>query len=109
MKKKKAAIIVYIAAVICILGLIGLLVYCRVTGRTSEATANFTLEDIAMLALAVFTIPMWIISLCLIKALRLKGTLHEKQNKILVSLPAVACTGFFIFYVIVLINVCSTT
>lgn len=93
----------YIVAVLCTLGLIGLLVYCGVTGRYSENTASFNLEDTAMLALALFTIPMWIISVCLIKALRLKGTLHEKQNKILILLPAVACTGFFIFYVIVLI------
>ncbi len=103
MKKKKAAITVYIVSVLCVLGLIGLLVYCGVTGRTSEATANFTLEDAATLALAVFAIPMWIISLLLMKALRLRGTLHERQNKMLISLPAVACTGFFIFYVIVLV------
>ena len=53
MKKKKAAITVYIVAVICLLGLIGLLVYSRVSGRSSEETMNFTLEDAATLALAV--------------------------------------------------------
>ena len=103
MKKKKAAITVYIVAVICLLGLIGLLVYSRVSGKSSEETMNFTLEDAATLALAVFTIPIWVISLLLMKALRLRGTLHERQNKMLIALPAVACTGFFIFYVIVLI------
>ncbi|MBP5430823.1 hypothetical protein [Ruminococcus sp.] len=103
MKNKKAAIITYIVAVVCVLGLIGLLVYCRVTGRTSEDTPNFTLEDIAMLSLAVLAVPMWIISLLLMKALRLRGTLHERENKMLLSLPALACTGFFIFYGIVLI------
>ena len=103
MKKKKAAITVYIVAVICVLGLIGLLVYSRVSGMSSESTRNFTLEDAVTLALAVFTIPMWVISLLLMKALRLRGTLHQRQNKLLISLPAVACTGFFIFYVIVLV------
>ena len=103
MKKKKAAITVYIISVICVLGLIGLLVYCGVTGRTSEDTVNFTLEDAATLALAVLAVPMWIISLLLMNALKLRGTLHERQNKLLIALPAAACTGFFIFYVIVLI------
>ncbi|WP_294754874.1 hypothetical protein [uncultured Ruminococcus sp.] len=103
MKKKKAAITVYIVAVLCVLGLIGLLVYSRVSGMSSESTRNFTLEDAVTLALAVFNIPMWVISLLLMKALKLRGTLHERQNKMLISLPAVACTGFFIFYVIVLI------
>ena len=103
MKNKKAAIIAYIIAVVCVLGLIGLLIYCRVSGRASEAAASFTLEDVAILALAVSAVPMWIISFLLMKALRLRGTLHEKQNKLLISLPAAVCTGFFIFYVIVLI------
>ena len=101
--KKKAAIIVYIVAVIIVLGLIGLLVYCSMNGRGSDSAASFTLSDVATLALAVFAIPMWISSLYLMKALRLRGTLHERQNKMLIALPAVACTGFFIFYVIVLI------
>lgn len=103
--KKKAAIIVYIVAVIIVLGLLALLVYCSVNGVSSDSTASFTLSDVATLALAVFAIPMWIASLCLMKALRLRGTLHERQNKMLISLPAVACTGFSIFYIIVLIMI----
>jgi hypothetical protein len=46
---------------------------------------------------------MWIASLSLMKALRLRGTLHERQNKMLISVPAVACTGFSIFYIIVIV------
>lgn len=101
--KKKAAIIVYIVAVLCVLGLIALLMYCSVSGVSSDSAASFTLSDVATLALAVFAIPMWIASLCLMKALRLRGTLHERQNRMLISIPAIACTGFSIFYIIVLI------
>lgn len=101
--KKKAAIIVYIVAVIIVLGLIGLLVYSSMNGRSSDSAASFTLSDVATLALAVFAVPMWIASLCLMKALRLRGTLHERQNKMLISVPAAACTGFSIFYIIVIV------
>ena len=101
--KKKAAIIIYIVAVLIMLGLIGLLVYSSVSGRGSDSAASFTLSDAATLALAVFAIPMWIASLYLMKALRLRGTLHERQNKMLISVPAVACTGFLIFYIIVIV------
>ena len=103
--KKNAAITVYIVAVLIVLGLLGLLIYSSVSGGSSDSAASFTLSDVVTLALAVFAIPMWIASFCLMKALRLRGTLHERQNKMLISLPAVACTGFSIFYIIVLIMI----
>ena len=103
--KKKAAIIVYIVSVIIVLGLLGLLIYSSVSGVSSDSAASFTLSDVVTLVLAVFAIPMWIAALCLIKVLRLRGTLHERQNKMLISLPAVICSGFSIFYIIVLIMI----
>lgn len=101
--KKKAAIIAYIVGTAVTLGLLALLVYSSVSGRSSDDTANFNLSDIATLGLAVWAVPMWAAALVLMKALRLKGTLHEKQNKMLAAFPAVVCTGFFIFYIIVLV------
>ena len=101
--KKKAAISVYIAAVLCVVGLLALQVYSSLNGGGSDTRASFTLNDIATLGLAVFAIPMWIAALCLMKALRLKGTLHERQNKMMISFPAVVCTGFSVFYIIVLV------
>ncbi|WP_019679078.1 hypothetical protein [Ruminococcus flavefaciens] len=101
--KKKAAISIYVIGVIVALGLLALLVYSSVSGESTYDTANFTVSDIARLGLAAWTLPMWGASLFLMKALRLKGTLHEKQNKMLISFPAIVCTGFFIFYIIVFI------
>ena len=102
--KKKAAIITYIISILCLLGLLALFVYSAFYDRTSHATASFTLNDAAILSLALFAIPMWGASIYLIKALRLRGTLHEKQNKLFIIFPAVLCSGFFVFYGIVLIN-----
>ena len=101
--KKKAAIITYVIMLLCMAGLLALLVYGTLYGRSSSSTADFTLSDAATLGLALWAIPMWIGSLLLMKALRLRGTLHEKQNKMLIAFPAIACTGFLIFYIIVLI------
>lgn len=101
--KKKAAIRTYIIMVLCMATLLGMLIYGTLCGRSSSSTADFTMSDGATLGLAVWAIPMWISSLLLMKALRLRGTLHEKQNKMLISVPAVICTGFLIFYIIVLV------
>jgi hypothetical protein len=101
--KKKAAISIYVIGVLIALGLLALLIYSSVSGISSGSTASFTLSDIATLGLAIWALPMWGAALFLIKALRIRGTLHEKQNKMLIAFPAVVCTGFFIFYMIVLV------
>lgn len=101
--KKKAAITTYIIMILFMVGLLAMLVYGTLYGRSSSSTADFTMSDAATLGLAIWAIPMWISSLMLMKALRLRGTLHEKQNKMLIAFPAIACTGFLIFYLIVLV------
>ena len=101
--KKKAAITTYIIMILIMVGLLAMLVYGTLYGRSSSSTADFTMSDVATLGLAIWAIPMWISSLLLMKALRLRGTLHEKQNKMLIAFPAIACTGFLIFYLIVLV------
>ncbi len=101
--KKKAAITTYIIMILFMVGLLVMLVYGTLYGRSSSSTADFTMSDAATLGLAIWAIPMWISSLMLMKALRLRGTLHEKQNKMLIAFPAIACTGFLIFYLIVLV------
>ena len=101
--KKKAAITTYIIMILFMVGLLAMLVYGTLYGRNSSSTADFTMSDAATLGLAIWAIPMWISSLLLMKALRLRGTLHEKQNKMLIAFPAIACTGFLIFYLIVLV------
>ena len=101
--KKKAAISIYIIGTLVVLGLLAMLAYSSLSGISSGHTANFTLSDFATLGLAAWAVPMWGAALFLIKALRIKGTLHEKQNKMLISFPAIVCTGFFIFYAIVLV------
>ncbi|MCR4794951.1 MAG: hypothetical protein K5898_07275 [Ruminococcus sp.] len=102
MKKKKAAITAYIIMILCMVGFLAMLVYGTLYGRNSASTADFTMSDAATLGLAAWAIPMWISSLLLMKALRLRGTLHEKQNKMLIAFPAMVCSGFLIFYIIVL-------
>lgn len=99
--KKKAAIIIYIISILCMIGLLVLFFYSR---GSSHATASFTLNDAAILGLALWAIPMWAAAVFLMKSIRLKGTLHEKQNKMLISFPPVLCSGFFVFYGLVLIN-----
>lgn len=101
--KKKAAITTYIIMILFMVGLLAMLVYGTLYGRSSSSTADFTMSDAATLGLAIWAIPMWISSLLLMKALRLRGTLHEKQNKMLIAFPAIACSGFLIFYLIVLV------
>lgn len=101
---KKAAISLYIISILCLLGLIALLVYSSLYDITSDSTASFTLSDAAILGLAAWTVPMWAAALYLMKALRLKGTLHEKENRMLIAFPAVVCSGFALFYGIVLLN-----
>ncbi len=101
--KKKAAITTYIIMILFMVGLLAMLVYGTLYGRSSSSTADFTMSDAATLGLAIWAIPMWISSLMLMKALRLRGTLHEKQNKMLIAFPAIVCTGFLIFYLIVLV------
>ncbi|WP_028518668.1 hypothetical protein [Ruminococcus flavefaciens] len=101
--KKKAAITTYIIMILFMVGLLAMLVYGTLYGRSSSSTADFTMSDAATLGLAIWAIPMWISSLMLMKALRLRGTLHEKQNKMLIAFPAIACSGFLIFYLIVLV------
>ena len=102
--KKKAAIITYIISIICLLGLLVLLVYSTLYGGASSATANFTVSDAALLGLAAWAIPMWGAAIFLMRSIRLRGTLHEKQNRMLISFPAFLCSGFFVFYGIVLVN-----
>lgn len=89
--------------ILFMVGLLAMLVYGTLYGRSSSSTADFTMSDAATLGLAIWAIPMWISSLLLMKALRLRGTLHEKQNKMLIAFPAIACSGFLIFYLIVLV------
>jgi hypothetical protein len=101
---KKAAISLYIISILCLLGLIALLVYSSFYDRTTSPTASFTLSDAAILGLAAWTVPMWAAAAYLMKALRLKGTLHEKENRIMIVFPAVVCSGFALFYGIVLLN-----
>lgn len=102
--KKKAAIIIYIISILCLLGLLALLVYSTLHHGDYHATANFTINDAAILGLALWTVPMWGAAVFLMRSIRLRGTLHEKQNKMLISFPAFLCSGFFVFYGCVLIN-----
>ena len=101
---KKAAISLYIISILCLLGLIALLVYSSLYDITPDSTASFTLSDATILGLAAWTVPMWAAAAYLMKALRLKGTLHEKENRMLIAFPAVVCSGFALFYGIVLLN-----